>query len=148
MDLNKLGGELAGYTLAGLAGFSVGAILGVVTKSPPYVVGSVLAITFIASRALRCLIKSQAFYCDMRLSTYHIVRTVADGLCSIASYAALFALGMMSSHYLMVAGSLTIAYTICEIAVGVVIRFTENDDVIRKIEITDQTPWHVRLAYA
>lgn len=148
MEWRDVGVEALKYSVTGFAGFGFGAVFGKLADHAPFETGALFAVSFIASRALNTAVRKIALKLDLQLSTYHIVKRVADTALKLAVAISLFAMGVFSTTGLMFVGGVALAFCAVDIGVGVYLRYSGQDDLLDDVVDDKQNPWFVRHAYA
>lgn len=148
MEWRDIGTEALKYSVTGFAGFGFGAVFGKFADHSPFETGALFAVSFIASKALNTLVRKIALKHDFQLSTYHIVKRLADTALKLATAVALFAIGVFSTTGLLFAGGVSLAFCALDIGLGVYLKYSQQDDLLDDVVIDKQTPWSIRHAYA
>lgn len=148
MEWREVGTEALKYSITGFTGFGLGAVFGSLAGKSAVDSGIVFAVSFIASRALNALVRKLALKNDLQLSTYHIVKRLADLALKIATATTLFAVGVLSSTGLIVMGSVSLAFCAIDIGLGIYLRYSEQDDLLDDVVVDKSTPWYIKHAFA
>ncbi|ADI38219.1 putative membrane protein [Waddlia chondrophila 2032/99] len=148
MKYQEIGREALKYAFNGLAGFGVGVLLGKALQGPSMIVGGILAIGFVALKALRTLVRNFAIRQDMHLSNYQIVKNITGTVLNLAVNAALYAFGIFGTNSFMVISGASLAVCALNIGLGLYIKYSEQDELMSDIVVGEKSPWYLHNAYA
>ena len=148
MEWRNVGTEALKYAVTGFAGFGLGAVFGKATGNPPFSTGGVFAVSFVGSRVLNSFVRKQSLKYDLNLSTYHIVKKIADTLLKLVTAVSLFSIGVLSTTGFMVMGGVALTFCAIEIGLGVYLKYTEQDELLDNITVDTKTSWLISRAFA